>query len=222
MFTFHRSKISFVNSVLNYNLTVSFTLLNQLRVLKKLLLFLVSRRFVRLLVVLVPHLNQTTESKRILGGTYQTNNECKHTNRSSLLEPGSLDVQLVITVPSHEQNISKTVDNTTDSAGNRMLQAPNKGNGTEVTETFKDFLMATLDTIEFIRLLVVSWCRVQVWVWDVVILSCLHDFSSDEEVSDGGKHAASEEDIAVGAGNVDGYHLDTCGQLVTAVGYVLN
>ena len=136
--------------------------------------------------------------------TYQARKKSNDSNRTSLLEPSSLDIQLIITVSKHVQIIPKAIHNSTNSAGNGVRQSSNEGNSPEITESLEDVLVAALDAVEFVSLLVVSWCGVKVRVAYVVLLAAFHNRATDDGVGDYGKYSTGKEHIAVVVGNFDG------------------
>ena len=85
-----------------------------------------------------------------------------------------------------------------------MRQSSNEGNSPEITESLEDVLVAALDAVEFVSLLVVSWCGVKVRVAYVVLLAAFHNRATDDGVGDYGKYSTGKEHIAVVVGNFDG------------------
>ncbi len=117
--------------------------------------------------------------------------------------PRRLDVQLVIAISKKIKHVTSTVCHTANSASNRVREAPNEGECSEITQTLKHALVTPLNSIEFVSILVKSRGSVEVGVAYFVFLATFHDQRTQIEIGKVGQDATGEGYVAIAIGNFD-------------------
>lgn len=124
--------------------------------------------------LLIQNSPPATESARLGNSNAHRSTDADVFGSTALLVSRQLHIELLIAVTNHVQDGSYGVTDAIKCRLDGVLEATDEGEGGELRKGLKHVLVSTLDPIELVSVLVVTWRGVEVRILDVQLLSRLH------------------------------------------------